>query len=170
METQSNVQLAYDEIQAITEKYKVTGLCVVSDPKGNHIRSGHFSVNKEMIFASSPKDASNLINDLACIVNRSYMLLTQNIFKLDITMQSISEGNTQLYNIIYTEAEKIMSDGQEKYLSDLEGALRDTLIAFKTKTGRDVPDTAPKNIKPKTMNKIRQICNVLAGTYYTPSN
>lgn len=63
-----------------------------------------------------------------------------------------------------------MSNGADTYLTDLEDSLKATHAEFKRVTGKDIPKEAPQNIKPKTMNKIRQIGNVLAGTYYTPSN
>lgn len=91
MAQESNVQIAYKEIQAIAEKYKVSGLVVVSDPSGNHIRAGHFHMDREMIGIKDSKSASNLLNDLGSIVNRTFMLLVQNIFKIDITLQSITQ-------------------------------------------------------------------------------
>lgn len=48
-------------------------------------------MDREMIGIKDSKSASNLLNDLGSIVNRTFMLLVQNIFKIDITLQSITQ-------------------------------------------------------------------------------
>lgn len=159
----STVHNAYEEILAIAKKYNVSGLVIVSQPNSEYIKACHFPSMKTE--TGSINTIASIVNDLWNIINRTFMLLIQNIWTMDITVQSITQGDQDALTTIYNTVEEQMSDGKDEYIDSLVTIVKQTCDKYVRITGKD----SATSITPRTVNKIRQIGNALSWEYYTSS-
>jgi len=171
------VNIAYDEMKAIADKYQLEWLITITHLESNVIRSEIFSPSTEWgVALDGSKQVISVITNMTAIVNRTARLMFKTILKMDVALRLLTavmpwekwhEAFTEMYS--WMEEELLVEDIDD-LLESVKAAAFDTKAeaaeAMKTSELPEKYKAALSWPTPRTVNKLRQINNALSGKYF----